>query len=73
MSFLEPIFLGNSEPIKKIKELVRKLANTDLNVLVCGESGVGKELAARSLHYYSNRKSKPFIKVNCTALPTELI
>jgi len=73
MSFPEPIILGNSEPIKKIKELVRKLADFDLNVLICGESGVGKELVARSLHYYSYRKLKPFIKVNCTALPTELI
>ena len=73
MSFPEPVILGNSEPIEKIKELVRKLADIDLNVLVCGETGVGKELVARSLHYYSHRKSKPFIKVNCTALPTELI
>ena len=73
MSFPEPVFLGNSEPIEKIKELIRKLADIDLNVLICGETGVGKELVARSLHYYSHRKSKPFIKVNCTALPTELI
>ncbi len=73
MSFPEPVILGNSEPIKKIKELIRKLADIDLNVLICGETGVGKELVARSLHYYSHRKSKPFIKVNCTALPTELI
>lgn len=73
MSFPEPVILGNSEPIEKIKELVRKLADLDLNVLICGETGVGKELVARSLHYYSHRKSKPFIKVNCTALPTELI
>ncbi|MDL1963345.1 MAG: sigma-54 dependent transcriptional regulator [Deltaproteobacteria bacterium] len=73
MFFPEPVILGNSEPIEKIKELVRKLADIDLNVLICGETGVGKELVARSLHYYSQRKSKPFIKVNCTALPTELI
>lgn len=73
MPFPEPVILGNSEPIEKIKELVRKLADIDLNVLVCGETGVGKELVARSLHYCSHRKSKPFIKVNCTALPTELI
>ncbi|MBW2568337.1 MAG: sigma-54-dependent Fis family transcriptional regulator [Deltaproteobacteria bacterium] len=73
MPFSKPIFIGNSEQIKKIKELVRKLADTDLNVLVCGESGVGKELVARSLHYYSHRKLKPFIKVNCTALPVTLI
>ena len=73
MSSSEPVILGNSEPIEKIKELIRKLADIDLNVLICGETGVGKELVARSLHYYSHRKSKPFIKVNCTALPTELI
>ncbi len=73
MSIPEPILLGNSKPIKKIKELVRKLADIDLNVLISGESGVGKELAARSLHYYSKRRRKPFIKVNCAALPAELI
>ena len=73
MSFPEPIILGNSEPIKKIKELVGKLADIDLNVLICGESGVGKELVARALHYYSKRKDQPFVKVNCAALPAELI
>ena len=73
MSFPEPIIIGNSEPINKIKELVRKLADIDLNVLICGESGVGKELVARALHYYSRRRNQPFVKVNCAALPTELI
>ncbi len=73
MPFPEPIILGNSEPINKIRELVKKLADVDLNVLICGESGVGKELVARALHYYSKRKSQPFVKVNCAALPSELI
>jgi len=73
MPFPEPIILGNSEPMKKVKELVRKLADIDFTVLICCESGVGKELVARALHYYSKRKNQPFVKVNCAALPTELI
>ena len=73
MPFPEPIILGNSEPIQKIRELIRKLADIDLNVLIYGESGVGKELVARSLHYYSRRRRQPFVKVNCAALPAELI
>lgn len=73
MPFPEPIILGDSEPIKKVKELIRKLADIDFTVLICGESGVGKELVARALHYYSKRKNQPFVKVNCAALPTELI
>jgi two-component system response regulator AtoC len=72
-SFPEPTILGNSELIVKIRELVKKLADIDLNVLVCGESGVGKELVARALHYYSRRRKHPFVKVNCAALPAELI
>jgi transcriptional regulator with PAS, ATPase and Fis domain len=73
MSFPEPKILGNSEPINKMKKLVRKVADIDLNVLISGESGVGKELVARALHYYSSRRNQPFVKVNCAALPTELI
>ncbi|MBW2646026.1 MAG: sigma-54-dependent Fis family transcriptional regulator [Deltaproteobacteria bacterium] len=72
-SFPEPIILGNSELIVKIRELVKKLADINLNVLICGESGVGKELVARALHYYSQRRDHPFVKVNCAALPAELI
>jgi two-component system response regulator AtoC len=72
-SFPEPIILGNSELIVKIRELVKKLADINLNVLICGESGVGKELVARALHYYSQRRRHPFVKVNCAALPAELI
>jgi transcriptional regulator with PAS, ATPase and Fis domain len=73
MSFPEPIILGNSEPIKKVRELIRKLADIDFAILICGESGVGKELIACALHYYSKRKNQPFVKVNCAALPTGLI
>lgn len=73
MSLPEPIILGNSEPIKKVRELIRKLADIDFTILICGESGVGKELIACALHYYSKRKNQPFVKVNCAALPTGLI
>jgi DNA-binding NtrC family response regulator len=73
MTFPKPHLIGNSKAIEKVMEITRKVANTDLNVLVTGESGVGKELVARALHYYSNRRSSPFVKVNCAALPTELL
>lgn len=57
----------------KVHEITCKVAGVDLNVLITGESGVGKELVARSLHYYSSRNNGPFIKVNSAALPTELM
>ncbi|SMC26251.1 two-component system, NtrC family, response regulator AtoC [Desulfacinum hydrothermale DSM 13146] len=68
-----PVIIGVSRSTEKIREIIRKVADVDLNVLISGESGVGKELVARSLHYYSSRKKRPFIKVNCAALPGELI
>ncbi len=67
------LIIGKSQPIKQLKNLIRQVADTGLNVLVCGESGVGKEVVARSLHRQSARSSKPFIKVNCAALPSELL
>jgi DNA-binding NtrC family response regulator len=72
MTFPKPQVIGNSNAILKVHEITRKVSNTDLNVLITGESGVGKEIVARSLHYYS-KKERPFIKVNCAALPTELL
>jgi len=73
MSFPKPLIIGQSPSIKKVLEIVKKVGAVELNVLITGESGVGKELIARSLHYYSPRASKPFIKVNSAALPSELI
>ncbi len=73
MSFPKPKFIGQSQSINKINELVRKVSDADFNVLITGESGVGKELVARSLHYYSARSSKPFVKVNSANLPGELV
>ncbi len=67
------LIIGNSQPIQRLKNLIKQVADTGLNVLVCGESGVGKEVVARSLHRQSARSSKPFIKVNCAALPGELL
>ena len=66
-------FIGNSPSIRNIKELVTVVSNTALNVIIYGETGVGKEVAARALHELSNRRNKRFIKVNCTALPFELL
>ncbi|RUM88577.1 MAG: sigma-54-dependent Fis family transcriptional regulator [Thermodesulfatator sp.] len=67
------LIIGRSQPIQRLKNLIKQVADTGLNVLVCGESGVGKELVARSLHGQSNRSTKPFVKVNCAALPGELL
>jgi len=57
----------------RIKEVIDQVANTDVTVLIQGESGVGKEVVARSIHQNSPRKGKPFVKVNCAALPHELL
>ena len=65
--------IGNSQPIKQLKQLINQVCDTGLSVLITGESGVGKELVARSLHKQSSRSSKPFVKVNCAALPGELL
>jgi len=68
------LIIGESPPIKRIKELIKQVINTDLNVLICGESGVGKDIVARTLHENSvNRKNGPLVKVNCAALPGELL
>ena len=65
--------VGNSAPIKKIKETIEKVAPTDARVLITGENGVGKELVARWIHERSNRNSGPIVEVNCAAIPGELI
>jgi DNA-binding NtrC family response regulator len=57
--------IGDSVGINDVKELIKKVSKTDASILITGESGVGKELAARAIHFNSKRKNKPFIKVNC--------
>ena len=65
--------LGNSKAIKIILELIEKVAPLDTRVLITGENGTGKELVARAIHKNSTRKDKPFIEVNCAAIPNDLI
>jgi two-component system, NtrC family, response regulator AtoC len=64
---------GNSERMNEVRDLIERVSDTDVTVLIRGESGTGKELVARALHERSLRKDKPFVKVNCAALPTELL
>ena len=70
---METPLIGTSESIEKIRELIKYVAGSDLNVLITGESGVGKEIVAQSLYHGSKRKGKPFIKVNCASLPEGLL
>ncbi|HEY0875460.1 MAG TPA: sigma 54-interacting transcriptional regulator, partial [Vicinamibacterales bacterium] len=65
--------LGNSEKMREVHDLIRRVADTDVTVLVRGESGTGKELVARAIHAASPRRQRSFIKVNCAALPAELL
>ncbi|MBK6688010.1 MAG: sigma-54-dependent Fis family transcriptional regulator [Deltaproteobacteria bacterium] len=65
--------LGDSEPIRRVKEQIAKVAGTGVRVLITGESGTGKELIARAIHRASKRANGPFVKVNCAAIPSELI
>jgi len=65
--------LSTNPKILKIKEIAKHVADTDVPVLISGESGVGKEVVARFIHANSSRHDKPFVKVNCAALPNELL
>jgi DNA-binding NtrC family response regulator len=65
--------LGTSPAMQRVFDLVKKVAATDLTVLITGESGTGKELIANALHQNSPRKGHPFIKVNCAAMARELV
>ncbi len=65
--------VGNSEVLQSVFRIIEKIADTNVNVLIQGESGTGKELIARALHYKSSRAGKPFLAVNCGALPESLL
>jgi two-component system nitrogen regulation response regulator NtrX len=64
---------GNSEPILELKEMISIVAPTNAWILIMGENGTGKELVARSIHRLSKRAYKPFVEVNCAAIPEDLI
>lgn len=64
--------LGKSKVVQELHEKIEKISSCDVNVLISGESGTGKELAARAIHYLSSRAGRPFIPVNCSAIPESL-
>jgi len=67
------MLFGTGDKMAEVRELIDRVADTDVTVLIRGESGTGKELVARALCASSLRRDKPFVKVNCAALPTELL
>ncbi len=66
-------FIGDSEPMRRVKGIIEQVADSELTVLIRGESGTGKEIAARSLHELSRRREQEFVKVNCAAIPRDLL
>lgn len=69
----EKTLLGNCEPMKKVFTLMEKASKTNINVSITGETGTGKEMVAKAIHYNSLRKKKKFVAVNMAAIPRELI
>jgi len=65
--------IGESKQIKEIYQIAYRIASLDTSVLITGETGTGKELVANIIHYSGNRKDKPFVKINCSAIPSELM
>ena len=65
--------VGTSRGVSRVRELMAQVADKEVNVLITGESGTGKEVVARNLHFHSHRRDKPFIPVNCGAIPQELL
>ena len=66
-------FIGASEPMRLVYDAIQQVADSSINVLIRGESGTGKELAARAVVALSPRDTKPYIRLNCAALPETLI
>lgn len=65
--------VGTSRQVQDVREMMTQVADKEVSVLITGESGTGKEVVARNLHYHSNRREKPFVPVNCGAIPAELL
>lgn len=70
---LDKSLLGNSTPIVELKKVILQVAPTDVTVLITGESGVGKEVVAHQIHNHSKRKLRPYVTVNCGAIPEGII
>lgn len=68
-----PVLVGDSDAMRELKDLIQCYSGCDASVLIEGETGTGKELVARQLHYASPRRDKPFVPVNCGALPDNLL
>jgi len=69
----QPTLVGKTPAMLKILEIIKTVKNSESSILISGETGSGKELVAESLHYSSARKNKPFISINCAAIPRELL
>ena len=65
--------VGTSRPIQAVRQMMKQVADTEATVLILGDSGTGKEVVARNLHFHSQRKDAPFVPVNCGAIPAELL
>ncbi|HKL48844.1 MAG TPA: sigma-54 dependent transcriptional regulator, partial [Desulfuromonadales bacterium] len=70
---IDRTIIGNSRPMQEIYKVLGRVAPSDITVLITGESGTGKELIARAIHYNSPRLGKPFLALNCAAIPRELL
>src|SRR5262245_45673106 len=68
-----PLIFGHSEKMREVHRIIDQVADTDITVLIRGESGTGKELVAREICARSRRRDKPFVKVNCAAIPAGLL
>ena len=67
------LLVGHSAAMKKVQRMIDQVSDSEANVLILGESGTGKEVVARNLHHFSTRRDKPFVPVNCGAIPGELL
>src|ERR1035441_2193750 len=70
---LDGVIVGESDSMRKVQEFIARVAGGDSAILIRGESGTGKELVARAIHYNSPRAGKPFVAINCAAIPEALL
>src|SRR5450631_3413989 len=70
---VEKNIIGNSPPMQSIYKIIGKVADSDVTILIQGESGTGKEMVARAVHFNSGRLGKPFVAINCAAIPRDLL